>query len=164
MATTAEIVTELGNYAAQVSAGSNGELVAALNAAKPFPKRWKAIPVDTFKALVADQWSGLLPEQKETVRFLLEGNSVNLEDAKIRAAMESIFTAPATRTALADAAREDDSVNLREVREAVLQIPAALENTAPPPPNPIPGGMAIKQGTEVDENKVWRDKDKVPLT
>lgn len=130
MATISEIVIELNKpaYTFGVAAGSNGELVTALNSAKPFPTLWKAIPVDRFKALVADQWAELTADQKETVRFLLEGNSVNLGDAKVLAVMKNIFTDADVRSDLRAEAQEDDSITLNQLREAVRQIPNALVN------------------------------------
>ena len=130
MPNLAQLVTELQKpaYAARVAAGSNGELVTEVNAAKPFSKRWRPVAVDEFKAIVAGKLGALTSQQREVLRILLQGDSVDLEDSDIRAALEVIFTDTAVRTALAAVAREDDLVSLRDVRDAVRQIPAALVN------------------------------------
>ncbi|KKM25242.1 hypothetical protein LCGC14_1596950 [marine sediment metagenome] len=130
MPNLAQLVTELQKpaYAARVAAGANGELVTEVNAANPFSKRWRPVAVDEFKAIVAGKLGALSSQQREVLRILLQGDSVDLEDSDIRAALEGIFTDAAVRTALAAVAREDDLVTLNQVREAVRQIPAALVN------------------------------------
>ena len=130
MPTIAALVAELNlpAYAARVASGANGELVTELNTVKPFPRRFVPIAVDDFKAIVAGELPGLTSPQREVLRILLQGDAVNLGDIEVRTTLEGIFTDPAVRAALAAVAREDDLVTLREVRDAVKQIPAALVN------------------------------------
>ena len=130
MPSPAQLITELQKpaYAARVASGANGELVTQLNAAKPFTKRWRPVSVNDFKAVVAGKLSGLSSQQREVLRILLQGDSVDLKDTNIRTTLEGIFTDAGIRTALAAKAREDDLVTLNEIREAVRQIPAALVN------------------------------------
>ena len=128
MPTIPKLITELEKsaYTARVTSGANGQLVTQVNAAKPFPKKWRPVSIGDFKVIVAGKLGALASQQREVLRILLQGDSVDLQDAGIRAILEGIFPDQAIRTSLADVAREDDLVTLNEVRTAVRQMPTSF--------------------------------------
>ena len=130
MPTIPNLITELEKpaYAARVASGANGELVTQLNTAKPVPKRNRPITAEEFNAIVASKIVSRNVPQRDTLRILFQSGSVNYGDAEVKTAIEAMFTDSADQAALIAASLEDDLVTLRDVREAVRQIPEALIN------------------------------------